>query len=432
MTYRTFPKVAAAGVAGLLACAAVGAAQANQINTGGVNGAYFSNFCPPVSERLKQSQLDYACNPTAGSRENIERIADNPSEIGFAQADIYLLESQIAGAEKFQILRNDIARECLFIVTKNQEITSFGEVSALAEYVNFVLPPEQSGSAATFELLRQIDPNGLGKARNVTYARSTDEALDAALSQDDTFTLFVQFPNGNNPRFKKIAEQKGAVVPVLDRAILRQEVRGEKIYFAQQTEIENPKFVREAREVVTACTPIVLFTGASNLIEDDEARRDHQDLVRTVKAIPADDLRPQESFFRRMLRKARELSSKSVTKALDLAEEAREKAGPLIAETRKRAGEITNQAIDKAGELADQARKEGAELLDDAGRLAEEARKQSRALIGEGEGSGAAAPSDNDTTARNDAAPQVDEDAPAERPSERTNPLLEDNTAPAQ
>ena len=40
-------------------------------------------------------------------------------------------------------------------------------------------------------------------------------------------TLFVQFPDPTNARFKAITKQGGNIIPVIDRSILRQEADGE-------------------------------------------------------------------------------------------------------------------------------------------------------------------------------------------------------------
>ena len=77
----------------------------------------------------------------------------------------------------------------------------------------------------------------------------------------------------------------GHFVPVIDRTILRQEVGGKKIYFAQETQVENAGWVKSARKLVTACTPLVVFTGRSDRVQGEQARKDHADLIRTVTAM---------------------------------------------------------------------------------------------------------------------------------------------------
>ena len=97
---------------------------------------------------------------------------------------------------------------------KNKELLSFGDVAARADELHFVLPPQGSGSASTFDYLRRIDPDGLGRALDVTYAESTDIALKKALASDSkSVALFVQFPDPNNDRFKLIAKEKGLFHP---------------------------------------------------------------------------------------------------------------------------------------------------------------------------------------------------------------------------
>src|SRR4029450_1370491 len=100
-----------------------------------------------------------------------------------------------------------------------------------------------------------------GKAKTVTNAASADDAIREALSGDDTVSLFVQFADPDNTRFDLVRKLGGHLVPVVDRTILRQEVGGKKVYFAQETQVENAEWIKSGRKLVTACTPVVLFTG---------------------------------------------------------------------------------------------------------------------------------------------------------------------------
>ncbi len=59
-------------VAGVQAHAA--SAGATQINTGGERGAYHASFCPALAGQLKLAQFDYRCAPSAGTRENMDRV----------------------------------------------------------------------------------------------------------------------------------------------------------------------------------------------------------------------------------------------------------------------------------------------------------------------------------------------------------------------
>ena len=330
-------------------------AAANQINTGGEKGAYHATFCPALEAELKKAKFDYTCTTSQGSRENIRRVSGDASQVAFSQFDVFELEMQATGAsDAYTLLRSDLARECIFMVTRNQEISNFGEVAALADQLRFVLPPRNSGSAGTFEFLQQIDPDGIGRARdNITYADSTEEAITRALSDDNTVALFVQFPDPKNERFSTIGKEGGNIVPVIDRNILRQEVNGQKVYYAEETEIELPKWNKSATKVVTACTPMILITGTPARIEDGNARKDQEDLIRTIEALKAEDLQPQTGFLASLWRKTKALSAKSVEKMVDVSEKAREAAKPMMEKAMKRAKEMKQQAEEAAGKLID-------------------------------------------------------------------------------
>ena len=169
----------------------------------------------------------------------------------------------MAAAHAFEIIRSDDVRECVFAVTRNRNYTNFGEIAVNADRLRFILPPKASGSAKTFDYLSKIDPDGLGQARNVINATDTDEAIRMALSDENAVSFFVQFPDPSNERFRNIRELNGHLVPVIDSIILRQKIDGRTVYFAKETQISQLKWLNLGRRVVTVCTPMIVFTGAT-------------------------------------------------------------------------------------------------------------------------------------------------------------------------
>jgi hypothetical protein len=350
------PTLAVAALLGL-----PGLAAAQQINTGADNGAYHATFCPPLEKQLSRSKFDYKCTPSDGTADNLSRVAADPRHIGYGQLDVFALEAPaLGGAKTFTRLRTDDVRECVFAVTRNRELTTYGDLAVNAGRLRFVLPPKTSGSAGTFRFLQQVDTDGLAKAKAVVNAADSDEAIKLALAADDTVALFVQFPDPDNPRFKNIQEQGGHIVPVIDRAILRQQVDGQKIYFAQETQVANAKWMKGTQKVVTACTPLVLFTGTPERVTSDKARQDHKDMIATVQALKVDALVPREGTWSRLWRKTRELTGQSVEKLMVLSETAREKAKPMM----EKAKELGGEALEKAKEAAERATKAAGDAME--------------------------------------------------------------------
>lgn len=334
-----------------------GMAHAGKIHTGGARGAYNGDFCPPLAKELNKAKFNYKCTLSLGSNENIQRVKQSPEDIGFSQFDVFALNAtKQYPAQPFHVIRNDIARECVFMVTKNKELENFGDVAARAGELNFILPPQGSGSASTFDFLRQIDPNGLGQAVDVTYAESTDIALKKALrGANNSVALFVQFPDPDNDRFKLIAKEQGLFVPVIDRNILRQQVDNQKIYFAQETDVSNGKFWKKGAKVTTACTPMVVFTGNPTLMASGDKQLDHKDVINTVNDIPAKNLLPKKGFFQKYWSKTRSLSADAMEKMMDASEKAREKAAPMLETAKEKAKELGVKAAEKTRELSEKA-----------------------------------------------------------------------------
>ncbi len=361
--HKIFPILA------ILLCSS--AAFASKINTGGADGAYHNKFCTPLKKGLEKSHFNYQCAASKGAVDNLKRVREKPAQVGFSQFDVYALEiSRNAGTNPFKMIRSDIARECLFMVSKNIDMDNFGQVSAHAQNTHFILPPEGSGSVATFEFLQQLDPDGLGKARNITFAKNTHDALKMALETDDgSIALFVQFPDPNNERFKMIHKMGGHFIPVIDRNILRQQIGGKKVYYAQETGLTNPILWKKGVRVVTACTPLVLFTGNPELLPAGQSRLDQEDLIQTIGALPISELLPKKGFFSSFWERTKSLPADGIEKILTLSEKAREAAAPALKKAKdigkKAVTTIKNKALEMrqkaAGSDADRASKQADE-----------------------------------------------------------------------
>lgn len=369
-----------------LTLASMGSAEAGKIYTGGARGSYNGDFCPQLSSELAKAKFSYNCTPTLGSTENLEKVRQSPTDIGYSQFDVLTLESaKTQSAQPYQVIRTDVARECLFMVTKNRNIANFGEVALQADRLHFILPPQGSGSAETFDYLRRIDPYGLGRASDITYADTTDLALKQALQNDDSVSLFVQFPDPDNDRFKMVAKEQGVFIPVIDRNILRQQVGDQKIYFAEETEVRNAKFWKKGEAVITACTPMVIFTGNPDLNANNEEKIDQTDLIKTIQAIPLANLQPQEGWLSKYWSKTRALSAQAIEQMLQGAEQARERAAPYIELAKQKAMELGEKAspyVEQAKELGGKAVDKAKELGEKTSPYLEQATEKARALGG--------------------------------------------------
>ncbi|MGF1648900.1 MAG: hypothetical protein ACFCUN_00450 [Hyphomicrobiaceae bacterium] len=334
----------------------VGAADAVDIHTGGETGAYHSHFCPSLVSLLAKRGASATCRTSAGTEENMSRVAAAPEALGFAQLDVFALSARkFGGASAFTTVRVGDARECVFAVTKSPDITSFGEVSVFASQLAFFLPPEGSGSAGTFRYLQDIDAEGLGQAIEVETLDSTDAAIKKALETPGGVAFFVQFADPANPRFKLIQDLGGHIVPIIDRTILAQTVEGQRVYFAQETQVTNSRWLKAGEMVTTACTPMVVFSGHPDRIADSRARDTHRALLDSIEAAKVEDVMPKDGLFTRMLRRSREISASSAQRLEQLAEEARTRAAPMMERAREtgqrlyeRAKEGTQTMIERA------------------------------------------------------------------------------------
>ena len=207
----------------------------------------------------------------------------------------------------------------------------------------------------------------------MTNAASADDAIREALAADDTVSLFVQFADPDS-RALRAGAQARRPCRAGDRP--HHPAPGDR---RQEDLLRAGDAGREravdqvGRKVVTACTPLVVFTGAPDRVQGEQARKDHADLIRTVADLKSGSLLPEEIALPALLKRTKELSATSTEKVLEATEQAREKAKPYTdkaLETAKEASDQAKQAAERAAEAAkpyyDKSKEAAQKAYDDA------------------------------------------------------------------
>ena len=301
------------------------------INTGGAQGAYHSTFCPPLPGVLSNAYFQgYTCTPSAGTIENIQRVLAQPSSIGFAQLDVFAREAAARPQEfaRLSVVRADIACEGLWMISKNPDL-DFGRILGLARRIQFVLPAPASGSTASFNYLRSIDPEGLGRVpdTNITHmATATDVINRIAASTNGEVGFFVQFADPRNANIRLMVENNLRIVPVISREILRARVGDQTVYNAQTFTLSGGNLFGiggRAVTATTACTPVALFTGAPGAFADRNGQDDAREMIQRLQQVNRTNMMPQDSAIQNILRSATRLSQSAVDQAVAGVESAR-------------------------------------------------------------------------------------------------------------
>lgn len=312
------------------------AAQAQQpgprsINTGGAQGAYHGTFCPPLPGVLANAYFQgYSCTPSAGTIDNIQRVLANPSAIGFAQLDVFAREAAARPAEfqRLSVVRADIACEGLWMISKNPDL-DFGRVLGLARRIQFVLPAPTSGSTASFNYLRSIDPEGLGRVpdTNITYMNNATDVINRiAASTNGEVGFFVQFADPRNTNIQLMTANNLRIIPVISREILRARVGEQAVYQPQTfTLSEGRAFGIGGRAITatTACTPVALFTGAPGAFADRNGQDDAREMIQRLQQVDRAAMLPQDGAIQALLRNVNRLSQAAVDQAVAGVESAR-------------------------------------------------------------------------------------------------------------
>lgn len=302
------------------------------ILTGGQNGAYNSTFCPPIPQVLANANFQgYHCVPSGGTLDNIKQVLAKPSNIGFVQLDVFARESA-AHPEYLQqltVIRQDIACEGLWMVTRNASIKNFGDLLG-ARRTPYVLPAPDSGSAASFAFLQSIDPDGLGRAKNIrNVADSTAVINTVAASQDNSVGFFVQWANPENANIRLMVEKDLNIIPVVSRELSQAKVAGNEVYSIQEFSLTAGGFIASGKTAISACTPVAIITGNPEGVKDRDAKDDQKDLIAAIQRVPSSALLPSDSKLAMLMKSVKKVSGAALNEMLAAADKAKKAAESL-------------------------------------------------------------------------------------------------------
>lgn len=246
---------------------------AQRIHAGSETGSYTNDFCPQVASALRAEFFEHTCVTSQGSADNVAKVTENPQDVGIGQFDV-VAEAAEQNPGVLSFVNPNIGLECLYAIT---DIEGIANLSGLSPRMPVALPPERSGSTATFRFLQSLDES-LSSMRSISYYDSAMDAVQAVANGDAALTFFVQFPNTKNPVFQTINDNNLYFVPVVNRQILRREISGQNVYQPQEVAVSPGGFLGMGTPttILTTCMPMVLFTGAAEQFADGSVEYEDQ------------------------------------------------------------------------------------------------------------------------------------------------------------
>lgn len=176
------------------------------VSTGYDGGSYHGVFGRNLGRILAEHGHDVTLQPSAGSAENLERVAAGKAQVGFAQADAY------AALQSDTEIIGSLGQECLFVVT-SEEGSIDDEDQLQAEGVKIAVGRQGSGSALSWDYARQLES---GYAETSTYYQGGNLALSKVRTgQLDAF-FFVTTPGNFDHKFFKTVNSDGSGLRFID------------------------------------------------------------------------------------------------------------------------------------------------------------------------------------------------------------------------
>ena len=212
------------------------------------------------------------------------------------------------------------------MVTRNNDmaVVKFGQIVGSARRLQFAVA--DGGSRASFEFLQKVDPNGLGRARNIQVVENATAAIDRVASGGADVGFFVQYAERSNPNVKILQKRKLRTVPVVNYELIAAKVADMPVYKVQTFSLNAWGSMGGDGQHTTACTPAVIITGSPESIVDPNDANDQRALFNKIKTAPAAAFLPKEGWLARLISGTRSVPEPALKDMLAAYDAAKKKA----------------------------------------------------------------------------------------------------------
>lgn len=238
---------------------------------------------------------------------------DNANKVGASTGNIVLgigqggLEYAAVKSGKTTIVRKDLPGECAIAFTKEPRIGDWGDVTANAARVTWVVP-ENSGSEAFINKLYAEDSNFAGKTPTFKYVSGSEQiaATVGNPANRGTVGFFYAYPNPTTGLVNAAAKADMKIFGVLSPDV----AKGDSAYYLnRKAPYELAWFgLGETKTTRAMCSKALLFVNDISKIQDTWAAADARAILTALEEAPADAFTPTSGRMAKLMTKIESMS----------------------------------------------------------------------------------------------------------------------------
>ncbi len=296
-----------------LATSAFAAAPIIVFGGGGMQGQYIQ-IAKSTCEGLGKI-FDCIEESTGGSGDNKNKLIGGELDFGLAMGGLAQNWEQTDPAfqENVQIVRY-IAGEALFAYGKPEIIEALVNWQGVKDngfLVTFAAPNESSGDFLTLKALQSGQGNTLADATVKSYANRTDQV--SAVMRDEAMLGFAaQFPNPKNSFFQLIAQNKLAVMAVVDIELALES----DLYKVREVQVENASLMKwsKGQKVETMYVPVAIMARKPSTYTDLRQQKIQAAAIKRIQNMPESEMLPKAGWLTKFINDSVDVSESSLKK----------------------------------------------------------------------------------------------------------------------
>lgn len=225
------------------------------ITSGSPGGTYHNVFGANLGRILSERGTSVEVMPSAGSLENLQRLASGDADVGFTQADAldsFLDKNPTSNIE----IMGGLGQECIYVATSEDGLEN--EDGLEREGTKIAVGDQGSGSAESWDYMRTLEE---GYQNSSTYYTGGARALaQVKTGQLDAF-MWITSPSNLNHDFLKMVMQDGSGLKLID---MNDWDMNDKLPNGQQAYEFRDVVVQKGffdKEIETACTQVMVVAN---------------------------------------------------------------------------------------------------------------------------------------------------------------------------